>query len=147
VNNDFNYFRAAILLGMDWNLNFLHHKDEARVRRLQANQLQAQLPPLSALVEQEVREAYLAARRAQVDLEEGRSALQASENWFRAEMQTFDIGIGEIKDVIDAFQGNVEMQTVQLRNIAAFNVAVAELSQRVGTDVGGMAGNSQGPDR
>jgi hypothetical protein len=62
-------------------------------------------------------------------------------------MQTFDIGIGQINDVIDAFQANVEMRTLQLQNIAAFNVAVAELSQRVGVDLGADSGNSTAQDR
>jgi outer membrane protein TolC len=137
VNNDFNYVRAGALLGLDWDLNFLHHRDQARVQRLEANQLQAQLQPLTMLVEQEVREAYLKAVQARADLEEGRDALQASENWFRAEMQTFDIGIGRINDVIDAFEANVELRTLQLQNIANFNVAVSELSQKVGVDLAG----------
>ena len=63
--------------------------------------------------------------------------IRISDNWFRAEMQTYDIGIGEIKDVIDAFQANVQMETLQLQNIATFNIAVAELSQRVGIDLAG----------
>ena len=139
LNNDFNYLRAGALVGFDWDVNFLHHRDETRIQRMEANKLQAQLQPLSGLVEKEVREAYLKARRALADVEEGEEALQASENWFRAEMQTFDIGIGQIKDVIDAFQANVEMETLQLQNIAAFNVALAELAQRVGMDVTGGA--------
>ncbi len=135
LNNGFNYLRAGALLGFDWDMNFMHHRDEIRVQRLEADKLRSQEGPLSSLVEKEVREAFLKARRAKADVEEGRDALQASENWFRAEMQTFDIGIGQIKDVIDAFQANVQMETQQLQNIAAFNVALAELSQRVGRDV------------
>ena len=93
------------------------------------------MDPLIKNIEHEVREAYSKARRAQLDIEEGRTALQATENWLRAELQTYDIGIGEIKDVIDAFQANVAMQTQQLRNIADFNTAIAEISRRVGSDI------------
>lgn len=133
--NDTNYFRGAILLGFDWNLNLVTHRDEARIQQHQTRQLEAQVDPLIKNIEHEVREAYSKARRAQLDIEEGRTALQATENWLRAELQTYDIGIGEIKDVIDAFQANVAMQTQQLRNIADFNTAIAEISRRVGSDI------------
>ncbi len=133
--NDTNYFRPGILMGVEWNLDFLGHRDEARVQRYEALKLEAQVDPLVALVEQEVREAYLRARRAQADVEEGEAALQATENWLRAELQTYDIGIGQINDLIDAFQANVQMETQQLQNIAEFNEAVAEINRRVGRDV------------
>jgi hypothetical protein len=97
--------------------------------------LEAQASSLDALVEREVREAWLKAGRAYTDVEEGRAALQASENWMRAELQTYDIGMGEIKELIDAFRANAEMKVVQLKNIADFNTAVAELSRRVGLDL------------
>ena len=133
--NQTNYSRGAVLLGFDWNLNFLKHRDEARVERYEAALLEAQVDGLAAKVDQEVRGAYLTAQRAQADLEEGRAALRASDNWLRAELQTYDIGIGEIKDVIEAFQANVQMNTEQLRNIAEFNMAIAEMSRRVGEEV------------
>ena len=133
--NDTNYFRPNILVGLDWELNFLGHRDQARAQRFELVKLESQYDPLVALVEQEVREAYLRAERARADVEAGDDALQASENWLRAELQTYDIGIGEIKDVIDAFQANVSMETEQLQNIAAFNEAVAEINRRVGRDV------------
>jgi outer membrane protein TolC len=133
--NTTNYSRAGAVLGVEWDLNFLSHKNKASVQRYETLRLEARVDPLLALVEKEVRAAYLRAKRAQADAEEGRAALRASENWLRAELQTYDIGVSEIKDVIDAFQANVQMETLQLRNIADFNQAVAELNRRVGRDV------------
>ena len=67
---------------------------------------------------------------------DGRDALQASENLLRAELQTFDIGIGAVEDVISAFESNVSMAAEQFGNIATFNSKLAELSQRIGRDIG-----------
>jgi len=135
--NNTNYFRPGILLGFDWNLELFGHRNEARLQDLELSKLESQVAPLTAQIEQQVREAYLRARRAQADVQEGEAALQASENWLRAELQTYDIGIGEINDVIDAFQANVSMEIEQLRNIAAFNEAVAEIDRRVGRSASG----------
>ncbi|MGI9625360.1 MAG: TolC family protein [Longimicrobiales bacterium] len=133
--NDNNYFRPGVAFGIDWNLNFREHKTRTEIERLETMKLEAQVEPLVAQVEQEVLEVYLDAVRARADVEDGRGALQASENWLRAEFQTFDIGISGIEDVIAAFQANIEMTTAQLQNIARLNTLIAELSQRIGQDI------------
>ena len=133
--NQTNYFRGGGVLGFEWNLNFLQHRAEAHMQRTEMDQLESQTDALLALVEKEVREAWLKADRARSDVDEGRTALQTSENWLRAELQTYDIGISEIKDLIDAFRANAELRARQLQNIATFNTAVAELSRRVGLDL------------
>jgi outer membrane protein TolC len=137
--NQTNYFRGGGVLGFEWNFNFGQHRAEAAVQRTEMIQLESQADALTALMEQEVRQAWLKAGRAFTDVEEGRAALQASENWLRAELQTYDIGMSEIKDLIDAFRANAEMKVTQLKNIADFNVAVAELSRRVGLDLSAPA--------
>jgi outer membrane protein len=137
--NQTNYFRGGGVLGFEWNLNFSQHRADAAVQRTEMIQLESQSDALNAMMEQEVRQAWLKAGRAYTDVAEGRAALQASENWLRAELQTYDIGMSEIKDLIDAFRANAEMKVTQLKNIADFNVAVAELSRRVGLDLSAPA--------
>ena len=137
--NQTNYFRGGGVLGFEWNFNFGQHRAEAAVQRTEMLQLESQRDALDALVEQEVRQAWLKADRAYADVAEGRTALQASENWLRAELQTYDIGMSDIKDLIEAFRANAEMKVTQLRNIADFNTAVAELSRRVGLDLAATA--------
>lgn len=137
--NQTNYFRGGGVLGFEWSFNFAQHRAEAALQRTEMIQLESQKDALDALVEREVRQAWLKADRAYADVAEGREALQASENWLRAELQTYDIGMSEIKDLIEAFRANAEMKVSQLRNIADFNTAVAELSRRVGLDLSAEA--------
>lgn len=130
-----NFVRGGVVVGFEWNLNFMQHSDEAEISRLEARRLRALLEPLKERIRHEVREAYLEARRARADVADSERALQASENWLRAEFQTFDIGVAEIEDVIDAFRANVEMRIEHLRNIAELNTALSALSRAVGTDL------------
>lgn len=130
-----NFFRPGLAVGFNWDLNFIRHRDEARIQRYRAEKQAAALGPLELKVREEVRAKYLEARRARNDLEGSRDALTASENWLRAEMQTLEIGINEIQDVIDAFRANVEMELEHLRNIREYNTALAELSRAVGVDL------------
>jgi outer membrane protein TolC len=136
VRNPTNFSRPSLLLGLEWNLNFRQTGDRARVERLEVARLEARARPLMLMVQQQVREAYLDVVRASEDVEAGRAALRASENLLRAELQTFDLGIGDIEDVINAFKSNVGMAVEQFRNIATLNSKLAELSQRVGRDIG-----------
>jgi outer membrane protein TolC len=135
VRNPTNFTRPAMLLGIDWNLNFWQSGDRTEVERFELARLEAQARPLRLMIDQQVREAYLELVRAEEDVEDGRSALRASENLLRAELQTFDLGIGNIDDVIDAFKSNVGMSVTQLRNLARYNTKLAELSQSVGRDL------------
>jgi len=43
--------------------------------------------------------------------------------------------LGDIEDVIGAFEANVGMTVEQMENIATFHRKLAELSRRVGRDV------------
>ena len=135
VNNPTNFFRPGIVLGVDWDLNFFQNNDKTALQRYETAKLEAQEQPLRLMIEQQVREAYLDAVRARADVQDGRRALRASENLLRAELQTFDIGLGGIEDVIDAFKANVGMTLEQFQNIATLNSRIAELSLRVGRDI------------
>lgn len=135
VRNPTNFFRPGVVLGLDWDLNFFQNNDKTALQRYETAKLEAQVYPLRLMIEQQVREAYLDAVRARADMEDGRRALRASENLLRAELQTFDIGLGGIEDVIDAFKANVGMALAQFQNIATLNSRIAELSQRVGREI------------
>ncbi len=135
VNNPTNFFRPGIVLGLNWDLNFFQNNDKTALQRYETAKLEAQVYPLRLMIEQQVREAYLDAVRARADFQDGRRALRASENLLRAELQTFDIGLGGIEDVIDAFKANVSMTLAQFQNIATLNSRVAELTQRVGREI------------
>lgn len=137
LNDPTNFARAGLVFGVDWNLNLWRTNDDEQIERYELARLRAQAEPLRLKIEQEVREAYLDVVRARADVEAGREALQASENLLRAELQTFDIGLGDIETVIDAFESNVGMTVEQLDNIATLNTKLAELYRRVGLDLAG----------
>lgn len=137
VNNPTNFFRPGVAVGFSWNANLFRTGDEVRLAEHEAARLESRREPLSARVRLEVQEAYLDVIRARDDLAGSERALRASENWFRAEQQTFDLGVSEMEDLVEAFQANVEMRTEHLRNIFVYNTALARLSHAAGLDVDG----------
>ncbi len=135
VYNPTNYFRPGFVFGINWNLNLLQTRDKVRLARYEYNKLVQQESALVDGVRLDVQRAYLKVLQARQNLRESSKALKASENWMRSEAQTFDLGIGEVKDVIDAFRANGAMKAEHLKNIFEFNTALAELSKAVGTDL------------
>ncbi|MFQ5702671.1 MAG: TolC family protein [Gemmatimonadales bacterium] len=134
VYNPTNFFRPGLVLGLNWNLNFIQTRDKVRIAQFESARLMQNEVVLDRGIELEVKKAYLAAKQAQSNLRESRRALKASDNWLRAEAQTFDLGISEVKDFIDAFRANGTMEAEHLQNIFKFNTSLAELSKAVGRD-------------
>ncbi len=135
VYNPTNFFRPAVVVGLSWNLNFLQTRDRVRMARFEQEALVARAPLLDAQIRLDVEKAFLAARRAETDISESARALRASGNWLRSEAQTFDLGVGDIKDFIDAFRANGEMRAAHAENIYTFNTALAALSRAIGRDL------------
>ncbi len=135
--NPTNYFRPGIAVGVNMNLNFWQTRDKVRVARSEFFQLAHKEQLLLDGVELEVQKEYLALRKAESDMEDSRAAARATTSWLRSASMTFDIGVGEVKDLIDAFKANSEMQAEHLRNVFNYNVAAAKLSQVIGGDIFG----------
>lgn len=135
IYNPTNFFRPGLVLGFNWNLNFVQTRDRARLAEIQYSQLAQRETALVDGILLEVQEAYLQTRQAEQNTSESRTALRASDNWLRAESQTFDLGLSEVKDIIDAFRASGVMNAEHLRNIFDFNASLAALSKAIGRDL------------
>lgn len=135
IYNPTNYFRPAIVAGMNLNLNFLQTRDKVRVAEAEFLQLAEREKQVLDGIKLEIKKIYLEVTRAKENMRDSRKALKSSEKWLRSATMTFDIGVGEISDLIDAFKANGAMQAAHLENIFKFNVATAKLSKTVGLDL------------
>lgn len=135
VYNPTNFFRPGLLVGLNWNVNFLQTRDRVRVAQLEQATLLPREPLLDAGIRLEVMKAYQEAADAAQSVHQSETASKASESWLRSEAQTFDLGLGDVKDVIDAYGANSSMRAEHLQNIHRLNTAVAELSKAIGRDL------------
>ncbi len=133
--NPTNYFRPGLALGVNMNLNFWQTRASVRVAEANYQQVAQKVDQANEGLRLEVQKSYLALRQAQSNLEDSRRAARAGDNWLRSATMTFDIGVGEVKDLIDAFRANSAIQAEHLQNIFSFNVAAAELSKVIGRDI------------
>ncbi len=135
IYNPTNFFRTGIVVGLNWNLNFVQTRDRIRLAQAEYTKLSQKEEPLISGINLEVKKAYLEVTQAGTNFRESRKALRASDNWLRSESMAWDIGLGEVKDLIDAFKANGAMQAAHLENIFKYNVALAELSKATGHDL------------
>ncbi|MCH7753623.1 TolC family protein [candidate division KSB1 bacterium] len=135
IYNPTNFFRPGIVVGLNWNLNFVQTRDRIRLAQAEYTKLSQKEEPLISGIKLEVKKAYLEVTQAGTNFRESRKALRASDNWLRSESMAWDIGVGEVKDLIDAFKANGSMQAAHLENIFKYNVALAKLSKASGNDL------------
>ncbi|MFQ5708239.1 MAG: TolC family protein [bacterium] len=135
VYNPTNFFRPGFVFGASLNLNFLQTSDKVKVAQAQYHLLAEKERLLNDGIRLDVQKAYRELRQAEQNMRASGKAVKASDNWLRSATMTFDIGVGEVKDLIDAFKANGAMQAENLQNIFKYNVAVAKLSKAVGRDL------------
>ncbi len=135
VVNQTNFTRIGAVVGLNWNLNFWQTRDRARVAEFEQSVLEIRKPAAEAGIRLEVEKAWRDLRTAADNVRESADALKATDNWLRSEAQVFDLGVGEVKDFIDAFQANSTMRAEHAENIAAFNTALAALGKAIGRDL------------
>lgn len=134
IYNPTNFFRPGIVVGFSWNLNFVQTRDKLRLAQAEYTKLSQNEELLVSGIKLEVKKAYLEVTQAGTNLRGSRKALRASDNWLRSESMAWDIGVGEVKELIDAFKASGTMQAAHLENIFKYNVALAELSKATGHD-------------
>jgi outer membrane protein TolC len=130
-----NYFRPGFVIGFHWNLNFVQTRDKARVALVEYNRLRQSETLLEQGIRLEVEATYMELQQIEKNMRASRQALRASENWLRSEGMVFDIGVGEVKDFIDAYKANATMRAEHLENIFEFNVTLAKLGKSTGLDL------------
>jgi len=135
IYNPTNFFRPGFVVGANLDLNFLHTRDKVRVAQAEFQQVARREQQLIDGIKLEVEKTYLELLQAQHNMQESNKALKASDNWLRSETMTFDIGIGEVKDLIDAFKASGALQAEHYQNVFKLNVSIAKLSKATGRDL------------
>jgi outer membrane protein TolC len=135
VLDDFNYARIGAGIGISWRPNL--YKSGLEVDEMRKEH-QALLEKIEALrrkltVEASVRFGEAAKNRALLDA--ARESLAASKSWLRLSLDNFDLGIGEVKRLLDAYEAYFEMKGVEVAMELEYNVSLARVASSLG-DVG-----------
>lgn len=135
IINNTNYASAAVGLSFRQNLNFLTTQtkvDRARIERKQVEDLKNALTDGIVL---ELNDSYRKAAVAQKRVTQLEEVLSISKNWVRQEQLDYDFGFGDVKDLLDSVQKELETRVQLKQNTFELNKRVAELYKAAGIPV------------
>lgn len=83
----------------------------------------------------ELNEKYRAALIAETKMKQTEAALSIARNWVRNEQLNYDIGFGDVEDLLDSLQKELELRIQLKQNVFELNKRVAELYKASGISV------------
>jgi len=89
----------------------------------------------------ELNENYQNAAIAQVKVRQTEVALVTARNWVRNEQLNYDIGFGDVEDLLDAVQKELELRLQLKQNVFDLNKRVAALYKASGISVNQLSVN------
>lgn len=135
IYDPFNDQFATVLLGVNWSLNF--GKVAAKVQEAEAEyrKLLEKKSFAEAGIPVQVEKAYREIIEAQKNMASTEASYRAARRWLVAAKSNFDLGIGEAKEIADAFAEFLKMRAENLRSIYSYNLALATLDQATGNSI------------
>jgi len=141
IINSTNYASAGVGFGIRQNLNFSSIRssvDRAEIEYRRVNDLHKAVSDGIIL---ELNEHYRNAVIAEVRLKQTEEALSTARNWVRNEQLNYDLGFGDIEDLLDAVQKELELRLELKQNIFDLNKKVAALYKAGGISINQLSLN------
>ena len=135
IINSTNYASAAFGLSFRQNLNFLTTQTKVDRARIQRNQVEDLKSALTDGIVLELNDTYRKAAVAQKRVTQLEEVLSISKNWVRQEQLDYDFGFGDVKDLLDSVQKELETRVELKQNTFELNKRVAELYKAAGIPV------------
>jgi outer membrane protein TolC len=132
VNDDFNYTRVGAEIGLKWDANLFRKNIDVSEALAEHRALLEQLELLRAKVGVDVRRALREAGRARAVLDSARLAFKAAKSRLRLVLDNWETGVGEVSDVIDAYDKYYRLRIEEPQREYDLNVALARLGFLLG---------------
>jgi len=127
VNDDFNYSHIGAEIGLKWDANLYRTGIDVSEGLAEHRALLEQLAVLRAKVGIEVRRALREVQRTRAILDSARTALKAAKSRLRLVLDNWETGVGEVADVIDAYEKYYRLRIEEPQREYELNVALARL--------------------
>ena len=127
VKEDFNYTRVGAEIGMRWDANLYRKNIDVTETLAEHRALLEQLAGLRSKVEVEVRQALRESVRTRALLDSSRASLKAAKSRMRLVLDTWETGLGEVSDVLDAYEDYYWLRREEPQREYELNLALARL--------------------
>lgn len=135
IRNSTNYENIVYGIGLRQNLNFRVNKEQINRSNYQLRQADHALDAASQGIRLEIRDEYRSMMMSYSRLNNTREALNVSNEWLRMEQIDYDLGFGEVKNLVDAVKSTLELEVELRQRIYDFNVTVGKLNKASGLPI------------
>jgi outer membrane protein TolC len=147
INDVFNQYYALPVVGMKWHLDFGITKAKINQARAEMEQLQETQRTALMGIPVEVAQAYGKVQenyRGSLGLEK---AYVNSRRWLITAFSNFDMGLGKLEDIFQAFEKYGAFRGDYLLTLFQYNLAMAKLEKATGAYRRTLANNDTPPGR
>ena len=141
IINSTNYANAGVGFSFRQNLNFSSMKNNVERADIEHRRVQDLKDALTDGIILELNETYSEAAIAEVRVRQTNEALITARNWVRHEQLNYDIGFGDVEDLLDAVEKELELRLKLKQNTFELNKKVAALNKAAGIPVNQLSTN------
>ncbi len=135
IINSTNYASAGIGFGIRQNLNFSSMRNNVERTEIEFKRVQDLHRAVSDGITLELNEKYRDAVLAEVRMKQTEAALSTARNWVRNEQLNYDIGFGDIEDLLESLQTELELRLKLKQNVFDLNKTIAALYKASGVPI------------
>ncbi len=141
IINSTNFASGAIGLGIRQNLNFSSTRRSIERADIEYRRVTDLHKAVTDGIVLELNDRYREAVIAETRLNQTREALVTARNWVRNEQLNYDIGFGDVEDLLDAVQKELELRLKLKQNIYELNRKSAALLKAGGLPIQSLTSN------
>jgi outer membrane protein TolC len=127
VDDTYNHTRVGAEIGLKWDANLYRKNLDVSESRTAHQALLEQLAALRAKVGVDVRRSLRDSARARALLDSARAALKAAKSRLRLVADNWETGVGEVSEVIDAYDKYYRLRIEEPQREYELNIALARL--------------------
>jgi outer membrane protein len=128
VRDDFNLLQGGLFVGFRYSLSFAATQAKVKEAASERERLFAQQAAAQTAIEVQTRNAVAAVEAARQKTDVRQKSAAVGRRWLAAAESNFNLGVGETRDLVDAFQAYLQSRAALLEAIHDENVARAELN-------------------
>jgi outer membrane protein TolC len=141
IINNSNFATAGVGFGIRQNLNFSSMRANIDRADIEYRRVQDLQDAVNDGIVIELNDKYQKAAVAEVKVEQTRRALSTARNWVRNEQLDYDLGFGDVENLLEAVQKELELRVQLKQSIFDLNKKVAALYRASGLPVNQLSSN------
>jgi outer membrane protein TolC len=132
VVDDYNYARIGAEIGISWGPNIFKKNLETKEMEKERLALLEKTEALRRKLTLEASARFGDAAKNRALLDSAQESLKASKSWLRLSLDNWELGIGEVKRLLDAYEAYYEMKGIEVAMELEYHLSLARVAAALG---------------